>query len=104
MKNDTVRVYEARIIEEEEPMTIIQICERCKLSKEEIIELIEEGIIYPKDKQNKSLSFSFDTIDRILKVKRLKRDMDLNMAGVALAVNLLDRIEELERKILRMNL
>ena len=103
MKRKEIRIHEA-IYTDDDSVTIVRICEQCGIPEEEVTELMDEGIISPEATADDALYFSADTIGRIFKVKRLKRDLELNMAGVALAMNLLDRIEELERKIRRLEL
>lgn len=101
MKKKTVKVYEGRLIEEEGPLDLIQLSERCMISENEIAELVYEGIIQPLKIQEESWNFSRETLWRVQKVQRLRRDLELNLAGAALTLQLLDRIEELENMIRR---
>ena len=43
--------------------------------------------------------FSRNSVFRIRKALRLKRDLHLNLDAVAIVIELLDRIDELERQI-----
>lgn len=101
MKKNIVKIYEAILMEEDQPMSVNQLSERCMISKIEIEELVYEGVIEPVKIQEESWSFSSETLWRVKKVQRLRRDLDLNIPGAALTMQLLDRIEELENMIKR---
>ncbi len=101
MKKNIVKIYEGILIEEDKPLSLNQLSERCMISKIELQELVYEGIIEPLEVQEKSWSFSSETLWRVKKVQRLRRDLDLNIPGAALTMQLLDRIEELENMIKR---
>ena len=102
MKYDIITVYEGSDAEEEsQHLTIIQLCNRCRISASELFELMQEGIIERQPQRKKSPRFSLDMVERVQRAKRLKRDLELNMAGVALAMQLLDRIDFLERQLRR---
>ena len=96
MKNQIVKVYQGVVTEDEEDISLVQLCSHCGLTPEEIIELVEEGILDPPGTSKHEWRFTFTTIERVRKVKRLQHDFDLNASGVAFAMHLLDRIEELE--------
>lgn len=103
MKYEIIRVYEGSDVEDESTqLTIIQLCHRCNISSSELIELIQEGIIESQPLRAKSRRFSLDTVERVRRAQRLKSDLELNVAGVALAMQLLDRIDDLERKLSRL--
>jgi chaperone modulatory protein CbpM len=99
MKRNIIKIYEGIVFEEEKPLSITHLCERCMISKIEIEELVYEGVIEPLSIQEESWTFSSETMWRVKKVQRLRRDLDLNIPGAALTIQLLDRIEELEKMI-----
>ena len=103
MKKNIVKIYEGILIEEDKPLSLNQLSERWMISKIEIQELVYEGIIEPLKVQEESWRFSSETLWRVKKVQRLRRDLDLNIPGAALTMQLLDRIEELENMIKRSN-
>ena len=101
MKRKIVKVYEGTLIDEDKTLNLVELSERCMISENEIAELVYEGVIHPEKVQEESWRFSRETLWRVKKVKRLRRDLELNMAGAALTMQLLDRIEELENMIKR---
>ena len=101
MKRKIIKIYEGVISEEDKPLSLNQLSERCMVSEIEIQELVYEGVIEPLRVQEKVWSFSSETLWRVKKIQRLRRDLDLNISGVALTMQLLYRIEELEKRIKR---
>ena len=53
----------------------------------------------PEPDPEGQLVFSSATVDRLCRGLRLHRDLGLNWPGVSVAMDLLDRIEELERQL-----
>ena len=103
MKYDIIKVYEGSDAEEEsQHLTIIQLCNRCRISSSDLLELMQEGIIERQPLQKKSPRFSLDMVERVQRAQRLMRDLELNIAGVALAMQLLDRIDFLEKQLRRL--
>ena len=101
MKRNIVKIYEGILIEEDKPLNMNQLSERCMISEIEIEELVYEGVIEPLQIQEETWIFSRETLWRLKKVQRLRRDLDLNIPGAALTMQLLDRIAELENMIRR---
>lgn len=96
MNNELEKIFHGVILEEEEELSLMHLCRMCSRTEEEIIELVNEGIIEPSGESIHKWRFSFRTIERVKKARRLQYDFDLSLAGVGLALHLLDRIEELE--------
>ncbi|CAG0910644.1 unnamed protein product, partial [Cyprideis torosa] len=66
------------------------------LSPEFVIEMVEHGILEPEGERRTAWRFSYDAIENARKVMRLRRDLNINISGAALALELLERIERLE--------
>jgi chaperone modulatory protein CbpM len=66
--------------------------------------MVEEGIIEPIGERKTTWRFSFSEVENIRTVIRIKDDLKLNLAGAALALQLLERIEQLESKIALHNM
>lgn len=81
------------------PLTFVEFCELCHVSREFINELVREGVLSPHGETPQEWVFSLDELPRVLKAYRLKRDLDLDIAGIALVLELLQQIEDLQRKM-----
>ena len=98
-QNEVIR---GQLIEEETVITVDQLCRHCALEFEDVITLVREGILDPsvdevRMEQAASWQFHITSIKRVRTAVHLQRDLGVNLAGAALALELLDRIAELER-------
>jgi len=89
------------VVEEEVELTIVELCRACRTSEHEIELWVVEGVLQPRGGSRESWRFGGDALTRIRLATRLRRDLELNTPGVALALDLLDRIAELESRLAR---
>jgi len=87
------------IIDEETELSLNELCKACSSSAEWIIELVEEGALEPIGYQQTHWRFSGNNLQRARTAMRLQRDLGLNLAGIALALDLLEKIETLESRL-----
>lgn len=99
MKYNIIHVHHGSISEETEAFTLLQLCNICQLSPEIVIEMVDEGILEPEGERKIRWRFSHEAIECAKKVRRFRHDLNINIAGAALALQLLDRIEQLEALI-----
>jgi chaperone modulatory protein CbpM len=91
-----------QLVEEETVITLEELCRSCTIQREEVVTLVREGVIDPADglqdlAEASRWQFHIRTVRRVRVAMRLQRDLGVNLPGAALALELLDRIEELER-------
>ena len=79
--------------------SLSEICERCGLHAELITEMVEYGIIAPIEPAQPRWQFSATALLRLHRAQRLQRDLELNLPGLALSLDLLDEIEALRSEI-----
>ena len=79
----------------DETLTLADVCRACGGDAAGAIALIEEGVIVACAEQE----FSIASLRRLRTALRLHRELQLNAAGAALAVDLLEEIERLRTKI-----
>ena len=60
-----------------------------------IVELVDEGILEPRGRDVLHWRFSGSSLQRARTVRHLQQDLRINIAGAALALDLMDEIEEL---------
>ncbi len=100
MNTKNIKVLSGKILEEESLLTLVEICQNCHAPAETIIRLMEHGVISPaKGTTSSKWRFHQSTLIRADKALRLKRDLGINMAGVALVLELLDEIDLLRKKL-----
>jgi len=96
MEYNIIKVHQGNIADEEISLTLMQLCNTCQVRPEFVIEMVDFGILEPEGEKRTAWRFSYDAVENAKKVMRFQRDLDINLAGAALALELLDRIEKLE--------
>jgi chaperone modulatory protein CbpM len=101
VKSNIIQVCHGKILDDENDLFLIQLCDICNLTPELIIEMVNEGVLDHIGENKNAWRFSFTLVERIRKVQRLQNDFNVNLAGAALALDLLEKIEHLESIIER---
>jgi len=99
MPDRNPQVQSIQILEESEEITLGELSRTCRVHAEWVVELVQEGVVEPLPTQGTQLRFSAASIVRVQKANRLQRDLGVNLAGTALVLDLLDRIEALEARL-----
>jgi len=94
--------FEGQVMDEHTEISIVQLCRICAVESEMIERLVEEGIIEPTRHEGKTLYFPPSSLKRTRVVMNLRSDLGVNLAGAALALELLDRIEKLQARLYRL--
>ena len=89
------------VVEEEVLLTTVELCRAVRTSAQQIELWVYEGVLQPTGESPEEWRFGGDSLTRIRIATRLLHDLEINTPGVALALDLLDRIAELERTRLR---
>ncbi|MDV6250320.1 chaperone modulator CbpM [Vibrio sp. EA2] len=85
--------------EYEPTLTLAELCRACDKPVEWVIALVDEGVLDPQGDQPVHWRFKTSNLRRALRAQRMQQDLGLNMPGIAVALDLLDEIERLERKL-----
>jgi chaperone modulatory protein CbpM len=99
MPAKTPQSQNAVILDEAEQVTLADLTRTCRVHAEWVMELVEEGVIEPLGPGGPQWRFSATSIVRVQKAQRLQRDLGVNLPGIALALQLLDRIDALEARL-----
>ena len=102
MVKQTTDILSGYILEDETRLTLRQLCDACAVRAEYIIELVDEGFIEPSGVERSHWCFNGISVRRVQRAKRLQHDLGVNLAGVALAIDLIDEIEFLRAQLDRM--
>jgi chaperone modulatory protein CbpM len=101
MKERDTSQSSALIFDESTEITFVQLHRVCGVEATLVDEMIDEGILEPIGGQQDDRRFSYSSVRRTRKVIHLQRDLGINLAGAALALELLDRIETLKAELRR---
>src|SRR5262249_10138785 len=73
--------------------TFHELCISCNVSPDWVAGLVEQGAIEAVGPTRQEWQFTALSLIRIAKAKRLERDLDLNLPGIALVLDLLDQLD-----------
>jgi chaperone modulatory protein CbpM len=77
-----------------------EVCARLGIGEDMLEVCLRWEIIQPPEQDPQgTILFPEDTLDRLGRGIRLHRDLGINWPGVSVALELLDRIEELEQQV-----
>ncbi|PIE56156.1 MAG: MerR family transcriptional regulator [Desulfobulbus propionicus] len=88
-------------LDEETTCSLAELCHICAVHAEEVLEMIDEGLISPSGPSPAEWQFGAIEIRRVQTARRLQQDLRVNLPGCALALELLEELEEL-RRLVRM--
>jgi chaperone modulatory protein CbpM len=101
-ENDPVYL-QGDIVEEHVEFTLIELCRVTGASEEQFTLWVNEGAFEPRGTRIEEWRFSGASLRRAVTAQRLTRDLELNAQGVALALDLLDQINELRARLARQD-
>ena len=89
------------VVEEEVELTTIELVRACRTTEHQVEVWVSEGVLQPSGDTREAWRFRGDSLARMRLATRLMQDLEINAAGVALALDLLERIAELESRLRR---
>lgn len=86
-------------IQETESYSLNELCELCDVQTDIIIEMIAYSIIEPMGKAEKKWLFNEVALVKVQTALRLQRDLQINLSGLALVLDLIEELDELRNKV-----
>jgi chaperone modulatory protein CbpM len=96
--NSDLESLPSSLMDDEVELTLTDLSRMCAVEERHIIEYVEEGVLSAVEVQQ-TWRFGGTALRRARLALRLERDLELNLAGVALALELMDEIDRLRREI-----
>jgi chaperone modulatory protein CbpM len=87
------------IFEETALLTVQDLSRMCAVEERHIVEYVEEGVLTVVEADATEWHFTGAALRRARRALRLERDLELNLAGVALALELMEELERLRREL-----
>ncbi|HVV68864.1 MAG TPA: chaperone modulator CbpM [Gammaproteobacteria bacterium] len=87
------------IVEEVHSLTLDEFCQATHVTREIIIEMVDYQLIHPQGKKPEEWRFDSMSLKRGRLAASFYHELEINMPGVALALELMDKIQYLELKI-----
>lgn len=101
MSPTSTRYLQGQVVEDEIELTLIELCQASDAPPEQVMVWVLEGVLEPSGRQPQEWRFGGAALRRARLALRLSRDLEINPAGVALALDLLDEIAALENQLKR---
>ena len=87
------------IVEQSALLTVKDLSRMCAVDERHIVEFVEEGVLHVVEINSPEWYFRGEALRRTRLALRLERDLELNLAGVALALELMEELERLRREL-----
>jgi len=100
----TKQVLRGVIVEESAELSLSELSHACATSTEWLIELVDEGVLEPAGRKPTHWRFSGSSLKRARTASRLHEDLRVNLAGVALALDLIEEIESMRERLRRLEM
>lgn len=101
--HDLLLVHTGTVIEDD-ALTLGQLCRACGVHADWIISLVEESIIEPHGEDVRLWRFSGASLVRARSALRLQNDLGINLAGIALILDLMEEMENLRAQMQTLHL
>ncbi len=90
---------EGSIVEHDVHMTIVELAQATQTPEDLIMAWVSEGVLSPAGASPQDWRFSGNSLQRAKTAARLMHDLELNLPGVALAINLLEELDLLRSQL-----
>ena len=89
------------VVDDDTELTLVELCQACSVHEEDVRIWVSEGVLHPSAEPGQPMRFRGASLRRARVAVRLTRDLEVNTAGIALALDLLDEIAELRTRLTR---
>lgn len=87
------------ILDETIELSLSDLAQRCACETHLIIEMVEEGVLEPQGRRPEEWQFRGPDLVRLRRALRLQQDLEVNLPGIALAMDLLEELDDLRARI-----
>jgi chaperone modulatory protein CbpM len=86
------------IFDESVVLTLEELSRMCAVPEQHIVEFVDEGVLEALE-VHREWRFTGAALRRARIALRLERDLEVNLAGIALALDLMEELEQLRREL-----
>lgn len=87
------------VLEDQTGLTLVEVCRACAAEPEMVMALVEEGLVAPSGSAPGDWRFTGTHMHRARVAVRLQKDLGVNLAGAALALQLLEELDTLRARL-----
>ena len=96
---NTKQIIIGVLIEEHSTLSFEEVCHRYNIPKELLIEMIEYGLFSSPSPTIENTQLKLKDLHRLESAFRLHKDLDINLPGVAVALDLLEELQQLRTEL-----
>lgn len=93
------KMFVGILIEETETISYTEVCHKYNIPEQLLSELMEHGLFANKSTRLEQLKLNQQELRKIESAFRLHQDLGINLPGVVLAIELLEKIEKLDEEL-----
>lgn len=102
MTKEMLILMSGEVLEEDVELSLGELCRVCQVPAERVFELVDEGVVEPLGRDPARWRFRGVSVRRVHCALRLERDLGVNVAGAALALELLEELETARARLRRL--
>lgn len=87
------------VIGEQRTLGLGEFCRCCNLAADQLLDMVSEGMLEPQGMHPGEWQFSARDLFRARTALRLQRDLGTNLAGAALALQLMEEMQQLRARV-----
>lgn len=87
------------LIEETTTVSFVEVCHQYNIPENLLIEMVEYGLFPDQPTDKAKIALDQKALRRLESAFRLHRDLEINLPGVALALELLEKIEAMQHEL-----
>ena len=99
MSKALLPIIDGELLDECLQLNLQEVSRYCAVETTVIITMVQEGVIEPHGHAPDDWRFPGPELVRLKRALRLQHDLGLNLPGLALALELLDEVEELRARL-----
>lgn len=97
-------IMSGHVLDDKIEVSLVEICNACARDQSWVSALVAEGVLEPIDTRAKQWRFPAVSLHRAHCAMRLERDLGVNLAGIALAIELLEELQTLRTRLGRIEI
>lgn len=94
-----VMVIKGILIEQASPLSLEELAQAIHVHHDIIVEMVDYHLLNPKGQSPETWQFDDVNFKRAKIAASFHRDLEVNLQGIALALDLLDKIDRLEQRL-----
>jgi chaperone modulatory protein CbpM len=99
MRADDPAALSGEIFDDRAALTVEELSRLCSVDRTFIVELVEEGVLSVTELRAGEWRFAGAALRRARTAARLQRDLEINLPGVALVLQLMEELDRLRREL-----